>query len=200
MCGCGVRGNELRDLFVMKAKAENHDCWESDYARDFVASIHDRPCCITCKDPCAPIYRAKRCSHCYRLFLNLRKLEKKLKRSEKQGTTSFLDGVELRVAEAKIKDAENEGSRYGDISSKTLDGIVLEYEFAFLSKSLLGKNLFHADAGVFDYSFTQSQKQFVFYMLSQISRVYRKRHRRQNVYGDALRGHYGDSRLEGGKL
>jgi hypothetical protein len=188
------------DLFIMKAEAESHDCWESDYARDFVASIHNKLACVTCKDPCAPIYRAKRCHHCYRLDLNLRNLEKKLERSEIEGTISFQDGVELKIAKAKIRDAEREGSRYGDISSKNLDGIVLEYEFAFLSKCLLGKNLFHGDAGLFDYSLTEGQKQFVFYMLSQISRVYKKRRRRQNVYGDALREHYSDSRNAGVRL
>lgn len=184
----------------MKGEAENHDCWESDYARDFVADIHSRTACITCKDPGSPIYRAKHCQHCYRLKLNLRKLEKKLDLSENQGTTSFQDGVEFRLAKAKISDAEREGIRYGDISSRKINGIDLEYEFAFLSKCLLGKNLFHGDANVFDKSLTQSQKQFIFYMLSQISRVYRKRHRRQNVYGDALREQFSDSRIEGGKL
>jgi hypothetical protein len=175
---------------------DNHECWESEYASDIVSDIHERPVCLFCKDPNQPIDHAKLCSHCYRLKLNLRKVEAKVKGLENDYDTASIESlIELKVAEAKIKDAHNEGVRYGDINQRRIDGITLEYEFAFLSECLIGKNLFHGDATLFDNSLTPDQRQFVFYMLSQISRVYRKRHRRQNAYGDAFLEYYKETRF-----
>lgn len=192
---CGDRCSRcgLRRRFVMKTKEEVHDCWESDYARDFVAWIHDRPACLTCKDPRTPIYSKKRCRHCYQLDLNVRNLEKKVERFAKEDRRSLINyEFELQLALAKINDAEREARKYGNISSKNLAGIDLEHEFAFLSERLLGENLFHGDASIFDHCLTQGQKQFVFYMLSQISRAVRKRNRRQTANVDVIRQYYAD--------
>ena len=162
---------------------------ESSYAQDILESIFDRPQCEWCKDPNVRVFRKSLCSHCYRLSRNLIQTERKVNQAQGENREfSFELDLEFLTANEAIADAKRDGIRYGNLQERSLDGITLEYEFAFLSKILTGENLYHGTANLFDYCLSIPQKRFVLYMLSEMGRIHRKRSRKSRAKGNVIMG------------
>lgn len=160
---------------------------KSAYAQEFVEGMVARSSCEWCKDPNAGIHRKMLCRHCYGLSRNLVKMERKAEKAlEEFGELSFDLDMELQTVRQMVVDAKREGVRYGNLAERELDGISLESEFEYLSKIVAGKNLYHGNANLFNYCLSIPQKRFILYLLSEMSRIHRKKSRRSRAMGDVI--------------
>ena len=157
--------------------------FESKYAADFLNGVLDEDTCEWCKHPEELLYRKHLCRHCYNISREIAKFELKVKKYEQADLPiPFILEYNLGVAKRMAQSAKREGSRYGDIHKRKIDGLDLEHEFSFLGESFIKQNLFHGHANIFDYCLSSSQKAFIFYNLSKLSRKYMRRNRRRNAY------------------
>ena len=129
------------------------------------------------------------CRHCNRIRLGLQKLEREAQKFivEYGDLPPRLD-FDLRTQRQMAEDARWEGCRYGSLFDDDFIGTKLEDEFRFLSKQLTGCDLFFGLTSALNYSFSQNQRRFLFYLLSLMSRGIVRKHRRTRGMGLPTRG------------
>jgi hypothetical protein len=122
--------------------------------------------CEWCKDDDDLIHRDALCKRCYLLKQKLISAEAKFQSQPhiEQNEQNYL------IAKRKIELLRWEGNQYGDIDEKSIDGARLEYEWRFLSKRLIGKDLF-SHCTNFD-GFTQEQRRTILKCIAKIMRRY----------------------------
>ncbi len=94
--------------------------------------------CEWCQDDEIPLYRKTLCRRCYRL-------ERKRVAAEAAFASNPQDRWkehECQVAKRMVELAQWEGEQYGNIERQDIDGLRLEMELRFLSRRLVGKDLF----------------------------------------------------------
>ena len=156
-------------------------------AQNFVESMFARESCYWCKAPNGGIYGKSLCSDCYRLNRNLGKWETQAAKDRDELLKPSLEtDFELKTVRQAIVNAKKEGTRYGKLGEREIDGSILEKELKFLSEIVAGKNLYHADANLFNECLSLPQRRFVLYILSEMSRVRLKKSRKSRAQGDVI--------------
>jgi hypothetical protein len=151
-------------------------------------------CCQWCKHPQKRIRTAGLCNHCYRLKLELKHCESNLanftldSRDPKASRSQrhFLEH-QLKVAGRMMELAKGEGESYAQFAH-TVTGLELERELRFVSERWLRDDLFIGWANILDWSFDQTQKRLLFFMLKRMTMEYLREKRRniaeRNVFDD----------------
>lgn len=141
--------------------------------------------CQWCNHPGKRIRCAGLCNHCYRLKLEMRRCELDLANIELSTDDPRASVPEkpflerrLRVAGQMVDLAKAEGDSYGRFAD-TVGGITLEHQFNRISKRWLRTDLFHGWANVFDQSFDETQKRFLFLVLRTMIVEHSRQHRRR---------------------
>jgi hypothetical protein len=156
---------------------------ERDSAQEALDWIARHEACEWCKHPFKDIYRAGLCRHCYSIKRELRALHHKVEHAKRStiprrdGLISPLLSLDYMTAIDMAENAQWEGRKYGSLYNDDITSLDLEHEFCFISKRFLKKDLYNHDAFLFDH-FTVSQKRYLLYILSRMSREYLRRKRR----------------------
>jgi hypothetical protein len=160
-----------------------------DFCLDFLDGIHRDPACNWCKDPGKPIDRSGLCRHCYRISLEVRRARAMMGRlSQFPQKSPQRIPLELEISNRLQMEqlCRNEGESYGDLHTKDLDGLSLEYDLQLLSQWLLGKRLFRGWASILDHAFSLHQRRFLSYTLSKLIREFSRRHRKSIAMGQVM--------------
>jgi hypothetical protein len=154
-----------------------------DFAQEHLDSIGHREACEWCKHPFKDVYRAGLCRHCYKIKSELRALHNKVEHAKRStiprrgDLISPMLSLDYMTAIDMAEDAQWEGRKYGSLYNDDVTSLDLEHEFCFISKTFLTRDLYNNSAFLFD-RFTASQKRYLLYILSRMSREYLRRKRR----------------------
>lgn len=86
---------------------------------------------------------------------------------------------QIRVQKEMVEQAKAEGTFYGKVYLRGIDGYKLEQELRLLGSRFVHKELFEYQAKALDWSFTPLQKQYLFQIISIFHREYLRRNRRR---------------------
>jgi hypothetical protein len=156
------------------------------------SAANPRDCyCKWCKHPEKRIRAKGLCNHCYRIQSSIDKLEARIAKFKARNVKHKIGPVppevewEYKTALKMAEHAKFEGEscrRY----KERFSGLDLETEFRMLSKRLLRKDFFVGMARLFDWSFTDTQRALLYYLLDKMLREYRRQHRRDIAGGIVL--------------
>jgi len=153
---------------------------QEDEIQSFLDHFFSTHCCSWCKDHNRRLYgvRLPLCGSCSAIQKAIRKYEKLAQEHRPKSERSFdYYGYELAVSKQMKALAQEDGREFGDINSRSIDALDLEHILVKVSKIAVRRNLFDNDATFLDHSFSKSQQRLLFYMMSQIVRAHRCKHR-----------------------
>ena len=149
--------------------------------------------CGWCRDPDSAIRSKGLCGHCYRIKRQIATLRDELSALERQRELDGMPYIERRFrlenAENKKWLAECDGAKYGDIGSRPVDGLELEHELSFLSERLVGKKLYSGVQNSLNRRFSPTQRQYLFYLLSRMSRAWNRKKRGSDAFLRSIDSH-----------
>jgi hypothetical protein len=160
-----------------------------DEIQSFLDRFFSRSCCSWCKEHNRPLYgrRLPLCDSCKRIRDRIRKFERLAKENPQRAERSFdYYGSELEVARRMKALAQQDGSEFADINSRSLEALDLEHIFVKVSKIAVRRDLFGNQATFLDNSFSKSQQRLLFFMMSQIVRAHHCKHRASIARKDLL--------------
>lgn len=139
------------------------------------------------------IRRAGLCNHCYRLKGELKRTEKHLaefkpRASNPQGSDmeKYWRERKVKVARQMIDLAKHEGESYKRLA-EPVSGLDLEHEFRYVSERWIGQDLFKTWANILAWTFNETQRRLLYYMLRKMSIEYLREHRRDIAEGIVFR-------------
>ncbi len=150
------------------------------YLQQHLDLLFSGPCCSWCKDHSRKLYgkRTPLCASCLAIQKRIRKYEK-LRRQHRPLSPKSVDryGFELEVARQMRKSAEKDGSQFGNLNSKNLKELDPEHILCEVSRIAVRRNLFSNLATLLNENFSKPQLRLLYYMMSEIVRAYRCKHR-----------------------
>ena len=152
-----------------------------DFLQSYLDKLFSQPSCSWCK---RQLYgkRVGLCGSCRSISVAIRKLEKRSPLS--QGLTQI--GNELAVWERMKEVAEAEGIEFGNINAKDVTGFDLEHAFNEVSRRVAHKELFDDWAQLFELAYTMPQRRLLYFHLSEVIRMNRRRHRKTRARWDLV--------------
>ncbi len=140
------------------------------------------PVCAWCKSRRHPVKSKGLCGHCNRIRLKFAALEK---RAEENGRTSELDYA-IRVETAKMERCKLEGRLHTRVAETLASGLDIEHDISYLSKLILGEEMFYGYANWFGHAFTPDQRILLHYFLDELGREYTRQNRLTFAMDDVL--------------
>ena len=136
---------------------------------------HNSVQCEWCKDEERPIYcKCKAlCRRCYDIERKLSVAENALASAPLLPNNEWGYQVAKRLKELAIW----EGELYGNIEKQEVDGIQIEMQLRFMSKRLVGKELFSGWANTFDWDFGLKQRRIILECIAKVMRQYFQKRR-----------------------
>ena len=143
--------------------------------------------CEWCSSPFRPIYRAGLCSHCYRIRMEKRRLAEDAGRvlKRKGGATWNSLDLSLRcdcwIAEEMEETARAEGDSLEFSRLAGESGMKLAEIFGYISRQLVGEDLYHDRTNTFESLFSPAQRAALIHLLSEAVDQHRARTHRKHV-------------------
>lgn len=160
----------------------NDEGWSRDeFIQNFLDGLFSLPSCSWCMDHSRPLYgkRLRLCSSCRSIRATIRKLEKRVGRHRRPLRSGFdHDRYELDVAKSMKMLARCDGIEFGAINTKDITGLDLEHIFNEVSRMVVRKDLFGNDALMFDQCYTLPQLRLLYYQMSRLARIRRRKYRK----------------------
>jgi len=151
-----------------------------DRIKVFLDHLFSTTCCSWCRDHTRRLYgeRLPLCGSCVQIQRGIRKYEKLASKHRPKSSRSFDHyRYELAVARHKRTLAHQDGVAFGGIASRPVDALDLERILARVSKLAVRRRAVTVDAIMLNDFYSKPQQRLLFYMMSEIVRAHRCRHR-----------------------
>jgi hypothetical protein len=153
---------------------------QKDEIQGFLNDFFSTSSCSWCKDHNRRLYgkHLPLCGSCKGIQKLIRKYERLAREHPPKSARSFdRYAYELAIANRMKALALQDGSQFGDIHSRPVDALDLEHILVEVSRIAVRRELFDNEATFLDQSFTKSQQRLLFFMMSEIVRAHRCKHR-----------------------
>lgn len=150
-------------------------------AEEFLRYVAQNEHCEWCRYPHKPIYRLRLCRHCYQVKVELKRLHRVV--DGDRGILSPATEFRYKVALLMAEFAQAEGQKYGSIGRRDVSALDLEWEFRFLSREFVRRDLYDHAAYLFE-SYTPIERKYLLYVVSRLSRERLRRERRRRAQAE----------------